>query len=89
MVVFINVLKSQSCNSDVNGHCFGRDPEFYSTWYQDKEIHKIGYDNAIPNYLSDGNGLCDESYYDFLRITAYSSNSGDWMMVWEDDFIIT
>jgi hypothetical protein len=67
---------TNNCNSNVNGCCCGRDPEFYSNSYSDKEVHKI----------SDDYGFCRLDDYDFINIPSFASIPGDWMVVWEDDF---
>jgi hypothetical protein len=68
----------------VGGCCCGRDPEFFSTSYLDKEVHKISLKNGIA--YSDGNGFCRSDHYDFIKNPSFSSVPGDWMVVWEDDF---
>ncbi|MEM0502519.1 MAG: T9SS type A sorting domain-containing protein [Thermoplasmata archaeon] len=89
IILLLNQVKSQNCTSNektLDDYCCGRDPEFYIIPYQNDEVHRMLYGNAFPSTYSDGNGFCKSKYYDFIKLSSYSSILGDWMVVWEDDF---
>jgi hypothetical protein len=89
LFLLIIKIKSQNCTSNhstLDDHCCGRDPEFYSIQYSNNEVHRMFYGNSYPSQFSNGNGFCKSQFYDFIKDPSFNSISGDWLLVWEDDF---